>query len=331
MSCDDQKDDSPLSPETTDRIKEQILASVGYGRPPVETRFQPGRSGNPKGRPRSVPPDTSITEQPVLMTVERAAGKSVRVREGDRISEVTMREALVQAVFSNALKGNARSQGLAIDLVRQTDEARAREVKESNRLWTEYKEVMSQRLEQAKRRGETVEALPHPDDIVIDPEKGPRFLGPVERAEEERMSETIRYCEALIMQDVHDHRSQKHAGDEAVTEPGSAMLLLYLLQRSIPPRLRWSDMEIASRWMRYDCWPMRRLLKELFRAWKSLGRAMPRGAVMPSQRAVRRRLSLYVDLMVEFNAGRIDVDALASGEVCETTRSILAEHGVPVG
>jgi hypothetical protein len=26
--------------------------SVGYGRPPTHTRFQPGRSGNPKGRPK---------------------------------------------------------------------------------------------------------------------------------------------------------------------------------------------------------------------------------------------------------------------------------------
>jgi hypothetical protein len=25
---------------------------VGYGRPPLETRFKPNQSGNPKGRPR---------------------------------------------------------------------------------------------------------------------------------------------------------------------------------------------------------------------------------------------------------------------------------------
>jgi uncharacterized protein DUF5681 len=29
--------------------------TVGRGRPPIDTRFQPGRSGNPKGRPRRQP------------------------------------------------------------------------------------------------------------------------------------------------------------------------------------------------------------------------------------------------------------------------------------
>ena len=30
--------------------------TVGYARPPLATRFQPGRSGNPNGRPRKSPP-----------------------------------------------------------------------------------------------------------------------------------------------------------------------------------------------------------------------------------------------------------------------------------
>lgn len=31
--------------------------TVGYGRPPIATRFQPGRSGNPNGRPRKSQPE----------------------------------------------------------------------------------------------------------------------------------------------------------------------------------------------------------------------------------------------------------------------------------
>jgi hypothetical protein len=32
---------------------------VGYGRPPLESRFKPNKSGNPKGRPRRHSPEFS--------------------------------------------------------------------------------------------------------------------------------------------------------------------------------------------------------------------------------------------------------------------------------
>ena len=54
----------------------QITADqgVGYCKPPIEHRFKPGQSGNPKGRPKSV--GTSIVEH---MNLLDAAGASVTV------------------------------------------------------------------------------------------------------------------------------------------------------------------------------------------------------------------------------------------------------------
>ena len=40
-----QRGPEPLEPSETPY-------EVGYGRPPSATRFQPGQSGNPKGRPK---------------------------------------------------------------------------------------------------------------------------------------------------------------------------------------------------------------------------------------------------------------------------------------
>ena len=36
---------------------------VGYGRPPLHTRFKPGQSGNPKGRPKGAKNEDTILRE----------------------------------------------------------------------------------------------------------------------------------------------------------------------------------------------------------------------------------------------------------------------------
>ena len=60
---------------------------VGYGRPPTETRFKPGASGNPKGRRKKAPSFSEVTEQ--------VLNKKIAMRVGDRVSRISNREALV--------------------------------------------------------------------------------------------------------------------------------------------------------------------------------------------------------------------------------------------
>ena len=74
---------------------------VGYKRPPSHTRFKPGQSGNPKGRPKHVRNlKTEFLEE---------LGEVVHVREGDRKLTISKQRALIKALVAAAIKGDMRA------------------------------------------------------------------------------------------------------------------------------------------------------------------------------------------------------------------------------
>jgi uncharacterized protein DUF5681 len=80
---------------------------VGYGKPPVHTRFRKGRSGNPAGRPRG------SRDLATLLAAE--LDKPVAVREGGgSVRKVRKRDALVAGLVNNALQGDLRAARLLL-------------------------------------------------------------------------------------------------------------------------------------------------------------------------------------------------------------------------
>jgi Family of unknown function (DUF5681) len=73
---------------------------VGYGRPPLETRFKPNQSGNPKGRPRRPSSFHAV--------VETVLEEKVEIRDGDRILRMSNRQALVRTAVRRMLNGDPK-------------------------------------------------------------------------------------------------------------------------------------------------------------------------------------------------------------------------------
>ena len=73
---------------------------IGYGHPPVEHRFQSGRSGNPSGRPKGARRFTAdlLDELAEIIAVH-----------GDQKAAVTKQRAIVNVLVSKALKGDAHA------------------------------------------------------------------------------------------------------------------------------------------------------------------------------------------------------------------------------
>lgn len=73
---------------------------VGYGRPPAETRFKSGVSGNPKGRRKKTLSFSEVTEQ--------VLNEQIELRVGDRVLRMSNRQALVRSAIRQALTGKPR-------------------------------------------------------------------------------------------------------------------------------------------------------------------------------------------------------------------------------
>jgi len=89
---------------------------VGYRRPPKHSRFQKGRSGNPRGRPCKA--EVPLSKGGDLKTAaQRLASTSMPYkRDGKRVN-ATGGELLAQKLFTMAANGNLQAMRLFIALV----------------------------------------------------------------------------------------------------------------------------------------------------------------------------------------------------------------------
>jgi hypothetical protein len=70
---------------------------VGYRQPPVHTRFQPGKSGNPRGRPKA--------SKDIQARLKKAAAQKVVVQEGGKQRKVDKLDLAMTQLMNGAAQG----------------------------------------------------------------------------------------------------------------------------------------------------------------------------------------------------------------------------------
>jgi hypothetical protein len=90
---------------------------VGRGRPPAASRFRPGQSGNPRGRPRNARGLSAI--------VATALSERIAVTENGRRRQITKLEAAVKQLVNRAAAGETRVTQLVLGLAQAHDARQA--------------------------------------------------------------------------------------------------------------------------------------------------------------------------------------------------------------
>ena len=74
---------------------------VGYGKPPKYTRFKPGQTGNPKGRPKNSKNTNDILKDELK--------EIVTLKENGKIIVMTKRQAMLRHLVNKAVQGDSKS------------------------------------------------------------------------------------------------------------------------------------------------------------------------------------------------------------------------------
>ncbi len=82
-------------------MAEQDQYEVGFGKPPKDSQWKPGQSGNPNGRPRK----TKDFER--LLDIELS--KEITITEGGQSVRISKRELFLKTLVHDALKGDLRA------------------------------------------------------------------------------------------------------------------------------------------------------------------------------------------------------------------------------
>jgi Family of unknown function (DUF5681) len=143
---------------------------VGYRKPPAGSRFEPGRSGNPKGRPKGARsrrrgPD----EERLKVLVLKEADRVIHVNEGERRVTMPMIAAIIRSLAVNAARGRLRSQQTFLKLVSETERANKAHYERYLSAVIGYKLSWEEELDRRARDGGSgPEPITHPDDIEVD-------------------------------------------------------------------------------------------------------------------------------------------------------------------
>jgi Family of unknown function (DUF5681) len=87
--------------------------SVGYGKPPLHSRFKAGQSGNPRGRPRGTKNRITILNQTL--------NERVLVTDNGKRKSITKQEAIFKQLVNKAASGDHRAAQLLLSEIREVE------------------------------------------------------------------------------------------------------------------------------------------------------------------------------------------------------------------
>ncbi|THD81648.1 MAG: hypothetical protein E7812_02175 [Phenylobacterium sp.] len=132
---------------------------VGYGRPPRETQFKPGRSGNPAGRPKA--------RWDLSMLVGEVLGQNVTVQGKNGAVEMPLAQVILETNSRKAAKGDLGAAKFVLSLLPRSQPFGERTLSPEQEVDQMIKELTPEEGRQAGEiREQLATYLPDNDEIL---------------------------------------------------------------------------------------------------------------------------------------------------------------------
>lgn len=82
---------------------------IGYKKPPKQSQFKQGKSGNPHGRPKGT--------KNLKTDLREELGEQILVREGARARKISKQRAILKNLIAQTLKGDGRAARTLLNLM----------------------------------------------------------------------------------------------------------------------------------------------------------------------------------------------------------------------
>ena len=153
------------------KLPRKASYEVGYGKPPVETRFAPGTSGNPKGRPKGAKNrPASIDDLSQIILAE--SRRMVPVNEGGKIKMMRSFEVQLRTLTAAGMKGSVAALHTSLDLAVAAEQIGSRRWQSTADSAIAYKVEGERRLAEAERNGiELPPMVPDPRNMLIEDDR----------------------------------------------------------------------------------------------------------------------------------------------------------------
>ncbi|MEH2561805.1 DUF5681 domain-containing protein [Bradyrhizobium sp. AZCC 2289] len=90
--------------------RKKSSTGTGYGNPPIHSQFQPGQSGNPRGRPKGT--------LNFATDLKRTLEAPITLNDGGKTKRVSTQKAVLLRMREKALKGDARALDRLLEFAR---------------------------------------------------------------------------------------------------------------------------------------------------------------------------------------------------------------------